>query len=84
MPRNSMKPKEKSRETLSGFIQYPRRTCVPKRFHYRRLVKNLGTTGFSTPRGSGSSIWNLSIDEAEDYIPDEDVTDNKQQPKKRV
>ncbi|KAG8934610.1 transcription factor TFIIIC subunit tfc4 [Tulasnella sp. 417] len=49
---------------------------------FERLVKNLGTTDFSTPRGSASSIWNLSIDEAEDYIPDEDVIDNRQ-PKKR-
>ncbi|KAG8952110.1 transcription factor TFIIIC subunit tfc4 [Tulasnella sp. 424] len=50
---------------------------------FERLVKTLGTTDFSTPRGPVPSIWNLSIDEAEDYIPDEDVMDKEKQPKKR-
>lgn len=50
---------------------------------FERLVKTLGTTDYSTPRGPVPSIWNLSIDEAEDYIPDEDVIDKERQSKKR-
>ncbi|KAG9007114.1 transcription factor TFIIIC subunit tfc4 [Tulasnella sp. 427] len=49
---------------------------------FERLIKNLGTSDVNGPRGSAPSIWNLSIDEAEDYVPEEDLEEEKG-PKKR-